>query len=108
MRFLGSEQLSWDAIQRLHQLEDMRIDLESTEDEYEQLPNIEALIEAYQSGQLYWNTGLVTYWSKGVQISQPRPFDWDEFEAINSHHEGYKGFWTEGVIDFLNFSKATR
>ncbi|KGO36714.1 hypothetical protein PEX1_026270 [Penicillium expansum] len=108
MRFPGSEELSWDTIQRVHALEAMKTDLTSTADECEQLPNIEALLEAYKSGELDWNNGLVTYWSKGVQISQPRPFDWDEFEAINSHHEGHKGFWTEGVMDILNIFKVTR
>ncbi|KGO78079.1 hypothetical protein PITC_041100 [Penicillium italicum] len=105
IRFPGSEELSWDAIQRVHALEAMKTDLASTTDEHDQLPNIEALLEAYKSGELDWNTGLVTYWSKGVQISQPRPFDWDEFEAINSHHGGYEGFWTEGVMDFPNVLK---
>lgn len=108
MRFPGSEELSWETVQRVHELETIKTDLASTTDDYEQLPNIEALLEQYKSGELDWNTGLVTYWLKGAQVSQPRPFDWDEFEAINSHHQGYKGFWVEGVIDFLNLSTATR
>ncbi|KAJ5957464.1 hypothetical protein N7501_011743 [Penicillium viridicatum] len=97
MRFPGSEELSWETVQRVHQLETMKTDLANTTDDYEQLPNIEALLEAYKSGELVWNTGLVTYWLKGARISQPRPFDWDEIEAINSHHQGYKGFWAEGM-----------
>ncbi|OQD63560.1 hypothetical protein PENPOL_c009G05776 [Penicillium polonicum] len=107
MRFLGSEELSWETVQRVHQLETMKTDLANTTDDYEQLPNIEALLEAYKSGELDWNTGLVTYWLKGAQISQPRPFDWDEFEAINSHHQGYKGFWAEGICDLENESSYT-
>ncbi|KAJ5589088.1 hypothetical protein N7537_011766 [Penicillium hordei] len=104
MRFPGSEELSWETVQRVHELETMKTDLASTTDDYEQLPNIGALLEAYTSGELHWNTGLVTYWWKGAQVSQPRPFDWDEFEAINSHHQGYKGFWVEGICGLENES----
>ncbi|KAJ5983909.1 hypothetical protein N7481_006008, partial [Penicillium waksmanii] len=39
--------------------------------------------------------GLVTCWSKGVKLSEPRPFDWDEFEAINRKHDGHEAFWVE-------------
>ncbi|KAJ5494435.1 hypothetical protein N7463_010522 [Penicillium fimorum] len=77
MTFPGSEELSWETIRRL--------------------PNIEALLTACKSGELEWHTGLVTYWSRGVQICQPRRFDRDEFEAINLHLHGGKGFWTEGL-----------
>lgn len=103
MRFPGSEELSWETVQRVYELQMMKTDLESTTDDEEQLQNIEALLKAYKSGALDWNAGLVTYWMKGAQISQPRPFDWDELEAINAHHEGDKGFWVEGVIGFLPF-----
>jgi hypothetical protein len=61
MRFPGSEELSWETVQRVHELETMKTDLASTTDDYEQLPNIGALLEAYTSGELRWNTGLVTY-----------------------------------------------
>ncbi|KAJ5290890.1 hypothetical protein N7478_000141 [Penicillium angulare] len=47
------------------------------------------------SGRIQIN-GLVTYWSRGTQISQPRPFDWDECLAINNHHNGTTSFWVEG------------
>lgn len=107
MRFLGSEELSLETIRRVHELEMMKTYLASTTDDYQQLPNIEALLEAYKSGELDWNTGLVTYWLKGTRISQPRPFDWDEFEAINSHYQDYKGFWVEGVIDLFSLLTTT-
>ncbi|KAJ5382998.1 hypothetical protein N7517_000909 [Penicillium concentricum] len=97
MTFEGSEELSWETIRRVHDLEGMNTDITTTGDKYEQLPNINSLLAAYKSGQLEWHTGLVTYWSRGVQVSQPRRFDWDEFEAINLDHHGDKGFWTEGV-----------
>lgn len=66
-------------------------------DQWNQLPNVNALIEAYQNGTLRSWPRLVTYWSRGRQLSQPRPFDWDEFEAINYDHNGEEGFWVEGV-----------
>lgn len=108
MRFTGSDGLSWDTIERVHTLEAMKTDLANTTDPNEQLPNIDALLRAYKAGALEWNTGLFTYWSRGVQICQPRPFNWDEFEAINAHYNGVKGFWTEGVIYLVNLSKPTR
>lgn len=74
----------------------MKTELERKGDERDQLSNIEALLEAYRSRKLQW-TGLVTYWSKGEQLCQPRPFNWDEFEAINRKHHGHKNFWVEGV-----------
>ncbi|OQE30801.1 hypothetical protein PENFLA_c002G03843 [Penicillium flavigenum] len=97
MKFPGSDGLSWDTIERVHTLEAMKTELANTTDKYEQLPNIDALLNAYKAGNLEWHTGLVTYWSRGIQICQPRPFDWDEFEAINTHYKGDKGFWTEGI-----------
>jgi hypothetical protein len=107
MRFPGSELLSWDTIERVHMLEAMKTDLANTTDKYEQLSNIDAILKAYKACELVWHTGLVTYWLRGVQICQPRPFDWDEFEAINAHYRGDKGFWTEGVIYMVNLSKRT-
>lgn len=66
-------------------------------DSYCQIPNIDALINAYETKSLSWNPGLVTYWSGGRKLCEPRPFDWDEFEAINKANAGFKSFWTEGV-----------
>ena len=96
-RFPESRELSRDVILRLRDLESIKSDLEKSLDKSKQLPNIEAYLKGYRSGQLEWNAGLVTYWSKGVQISQPRLFDWDEFELINAEHGTDEGFWTEGV-----------
>ncbi|CAG8255376.1 hypothetical protein PENNAL_c0076G01082 [Penicillium nalgiovense] len=107
MNFPGSDWLSWDTIERVHTLEAMKTDLANTTDKYEQLPNIDALLNAYKAGQLWWNTGFVTYWSRGAQICQPRPFDWDEFEAINTHYKGDKGFWAEGISGPGNESSYT-
>ncbi|KAJ5107844.1 hypothetical protein N7456_004519 [Penicillium angulare] len=83
-----------DVLSRLDILEGIGKDLQE-HDKYEQLPNIRAIMEAYKERRLHFN-GLVTYWSEGQQVSQPRPFDWDEFVAIKAHFSGQKGFWVEG------------
>ncbi|KAJ5765676.1 hypothetical protein N7520_005235 [Penicillium odoratum] len=93
--------LSWEVIQRIDALKGIRKDI-LKEDKHEQLSNSDAILDAYRKGKLTRNAGrtrLVTYWSKGVQLSQPRPFDWDEFDAINDLHKGEKSFWVE---DFMH------
>ncbi|KAJ6014290.1 hypothetical protein N7540_008881 [Penicillium herquei] len=65
-------------------------------DKDKQLINIEAVLDAYRSSKLTW-TGLVTYWSNGNKLCEPRPFNWDEFETINRYYEGNRSFWTEGL-----------
>ncbi|CAI7622301.1 unnamed protein product [Penicillium pancosmium] len=89
--------LDKDVYQRLNSLKAIEEHLSKEGDNYKELPNVRALITAYKSGQLKWNGGLVTYWSKGLKLSEPRPFDWDEFEAINKKHDGHDAFWVEGV-----------
>ena len=109
-----STDLSFDVIQRLHTLESIKTDLEESRkkskssDASRQLLNINAILEAYRSKKLDWNDGLVTYWAKGVQICQPRNFDWDEFEIINSKYNHKGAFWTEGVsYHAFNFQPCT-
>lgn len=70
-----------------------------------QLENIKAVIRAYKKGRLDWREGYVTYWSKGKQLCKPRPFDWDEFEAIYDGYNGHESFWTEGVGFYILSSK---
>ncbi|KAJ5720423.1 uncharacterized protein N7483_008357 [Penicillium malachiteum] len=86
--------LSWNVLQRLESLEFLQGKLE-LDDPYEQRANVKSITVAYKSKQLEIND-LVTYWSHGTQISQPRPFNWDELLTINTHYEGSKGFWVEG------------
>lgn len=70
---------------------------EKGSDEYKQLPNIEAIIRAYESGELGWNEGLVTYWSYGKQLCKPRLLDMEEFMKVNKKYGGHESFWAEGV-----------
>lgn len=87
---------SWAILQRLEWLRNLEVELRSV-DRFNQLPNVQALLRAYREGRLNWNVGLVTYWSNGVQLCEPRPFYWDEFEVLNDHYAGHTGFWMEGV-----------
>jgi hypothetical protein len=89
--------LSYPVVQRLQTLKGMLAWLDSEGDQFELADNVKSIIEAYRSGQLKWNPHLVTYWAKGVQLCQPRPFRWNECDLINAQREGQKGFWVEGV-----------
>jgi hypothetical protein len=89
--------LSWKAVQRVQDLEGTLEFLEEEGDDDKQISNVRSLLDAYRSRKLEWNVGLVTYWSYGEQLCQPRPFDWEEFREINRQHEGHQGFWVEGV-----------
>ncbi|KGO42720.1 hypothetical protein PEX1_038590 [Penicillium expansum] len=95
--------LSWAVVQRLESLQSTLEWLQSENDKYELVGNVTNIIAAYRSGQLRWNQGLVTYWSRGAQLCQPRPFRWAEFDIINAEHAGHTGFWVEG--DQLQDSK---
>jgi hypothetical protein len=88
---------SLDVLQRIDTLKIIEKSFETGEDRYKQLPNIKALLKAYRSGKLDWYDGLVTYWSHGHQLCEPRPHNWYEFEAINVKHKGWESFWMEGV-----------
>ena len=89
--------LSWPVVQRLNTLTGILEHILSENDQYEVVGNVSNIMTSYRSCQLRLNPGLVTYWSKGVQLCQPRPFRWDEFNLINSEHQGHKGFWVEAV-----------
>ncbi|OQD94474.1 hypothetical protein PENVUL_c140G05631 [Penicillium vulpinum] len=88
---------SLEALRRLEILRNMEVELQSS-DRFNQLHNVRALLQAYRGGMLHWNEGLVTYWFVGVQLCEPRPFNWDEFEVLNAHHSGKTGFWMEGLV----------
>jgi hypothetical protein len=41
--------------------------------------------------------GLVTYWSGGRRLCEPRPFSHAKMVAIMERHSEEKGFWVEEV-----------
>jgi hypothetical protein len=88
--------LSWPVVERLDTLKRI-LEWLRKEDEFELIPSVESIIEKYSSGGLQWVPTLVTYWSHGRQLSQPRPFRWEEFENLSEQYGGQKGFWVEGV-----------
>lgn len=96
--------LSWSVVLRLDTLTTMLEWLSSKNDEWDLVGNVTNVMAAYRSGNLRWTPGLVTYWSKGVQLCQPRPFKWDEFDFINAKHDGHTGFMVEGVCFLKHLS----
>lgn len=82
---------------RLSQLKKLVEDLQANGDSYGQIVNANAIMDAYRAGTLRDWPGLITYWSNGRRLCEPRPFDWDEFEAINRANNGDMSFFTEGV-----------
>jgi hypothetical protein len=71
--------------------------LQGGKDEYKLISTVKAIITAYENKTLDWCDGLVTYWSHGTQLSQPRTFIAEEHQEIGNHYKGYEGFWVEGV-----------
>lgn len=94
--------LDFKVIQRLESLKRIKLHLEEKGDEYEELPNVKAIIKAYLSGTLTWVDGMVTYWSKGKKLGPPTIFDFDKFLKLNYEHKGRKAFWVEGVCFALS------
>lgn len=88
--------LTQEVYERIHALSQIEKDL-GKNSKSPQLSNVKAVLKAYRDGSLEWYSDLVTYWSKGTKLCEPRPFDWDEFEALNAIHGQSKSFWTEGV-----------
>lgn len=89
------EGLHWEVYQRLDNLKFIKKGFEEKGDPNEQLLNVEALLSSYRSSKLTWTQGLVTYWSRGVQLCEPKKFQGDECEKLGREHG--EGFWVEGV-----------
>lgn len=84
-------------IQRIKQLDEIAKWLTETKNPYEFLTIVKNVKQEYMNGTLQMNPGLVTYWSKGKRICEPRPYSDAEFTAISGEHDGSKAFWVEGV-----------
>ncbi|KAJ5928745.1 hypothetical protein N7466_007701 [Penicillium verhagenii] len=90
--------LSWPTIQRLQVLKITHANLTKDNDPYVMLPNVNGIMAAYRSGDLAWNTGLVTYWCDGKKLCEPRPLKWEDFEKAREAFPGPDhSFWIEGV-----------
>lgn len=65
-------------------------------DPCEQLPNVNAILKAYRSGQLEWSNDLVTYWHNGQMVCRPVIFSWDDLEEMSEKYSRM-GLWVECV-----------
>lgn len=91
--------LSMQVIVRLKRLEAVKKDILSIKnsDKYNSLPNIHKIMDLYRSGDYEWEDGTATYWSKGVMIAGPKPFNVKELLELSSKNDGDNGFWLELV-----------
>lgn len=89
--------LSWEAVQRISQLKAIGRWLEGNGDKFKLIPTVLAVINSYESGDLEWNAGLVSYWSHGQKVAEPRPFKAEEFMKLSKEYKGNEGFWVEDV-----------
>ncbi|KAJ5531981.1 hypothetical protein N7494_008533 [Penicillium frequentans] len=87
--------LDWIVIQRIETLKEIDKWLEEGGDKSKLRGNVKAVTDAYKAKKLEWTPGLVTYWSKGVQVSQPRPWVIEENATIAMHFGGNEDFWVE-------------
>ncbi|KAJ5933579.1 hypothetical protein N7454_005908 [Penicillium verhagenii] len=90
------EGLSWDVIQRIHTLNLIGHEKVRLNDPNEHVETIRQIQHAYRHKALDWTPGLVTYWRKGKQLCKPRPFKWDEYEAVCRTRNDVHSFWVEG------------
>ncbi|CAI7662555.1 unnamed protein product [Penicillium glandicola] len=89
--------LSWDIVRRLDHLKAIEAHLDTNGDPDNQLPNVRALMKAYREGKLGWSRGWVSYWSKGVQVNTPQPFDADYHRKLAREHDTTREWWVEGL-----------
>ncbi|CAG8424099.1 unnamed protein product [Penicillium salamii] len=87
--------LDWEVIQRLDELKQLKANL-GKEDKDKNLPNVEAIIKAYQTKNISSKGDLVTFWCDGKLVAGPKKFDPKELYALSSK-QGSTGLWVEGI-----------
>lgn len=88
--------LSWEVVQRLDSLKKIQASFDELGDDNGNTPNVAAIMAAYRSGDLVWDTNSVTYWANGKLMASAKKMDMDEFLAFSKEH-GPHGVWVEGV-----------
>ncbi|KAJ6043824.1 hypothetical protein N7499_006243 [Penicillium canescens] len=91
--------LPWPVVQRLSFLKATKYLLELNGDHDEQMPNINGLMEAYQSDKKF-EKGAISYWYQGAQIYPEKDGDkLDYWQAthLQSRFTGASSFWVEGL-----------
>ncbi|KAJ5108323.1 hypothetical protein N7456_004998 [Penicillium angulare] len=87
---------SWEVCQRLADLQGIATYLKSIKDPHRELPNVKAIMAAYEKGKLKWDDNA-TYWCQGKMIAGPSVFDWQDFGRLNTkENRGDGGFCVEG------------
>lgn len=82
---------------RINSLKEIGKTLESNGDPHSEIPNILAIIDAYNTGKLKWEPGKVSYWADGKPLAGPKKFEWNECERLSENYKTTHGFWIEGV-----------
>lgn len=88
--------LSWKVVQRLHSLKRIQKSFRELGNDNGNTSNVEAIMAAYRSGDLVWDSNSVTFWVHGKLIGGPRKWKMDEFLTFSKEH-GSLGVWVEGV-----------
>jgi hypothetical protein len=100
--------LSLDVVKRLDHLRAIQRDLEENGDNFDELPNVKAIMEAYRSKRLKWsNGGEATYWFQGRQLCEPKKWSYHDITKAFQEAKGTTGFWVEGVRPNASISLET-
>jgi hypothetical protein len=93
------EGLNFEVCQRLDVLKRTCQHLEEKNATHPQLPHIKAVIEAYRSGMLNIEEGMVTYWAGGIQLCEPTLSSWDQFSKSTDQQK----LWLEQASSQRSF-----
>ncbi|KAJ9485500.1 hypothetical protein VN97_g7865 [Penicillium thymicola] len=93
------DSLSWEVVQRLDSLKKVQKSFRELGNDSGNTSNVEAIMVAYRSGDLVWDSNSVTFWVHGKLIGGPRKWHMDEFLAFTKEH-GSLGVWVEGVDNY--------
>ncbi|CAI7670379.1 unnamed protein product [Penicillium palitans] len=91
--------LSWEVVQRLDSLKKIQASFDELGDDNGNTPNVAAIMAAYRSGDLVWDTNSITYWANGKLMASAKKMDMDEFLAFSKEH-GPHGVWVEGMDNY--------
>ncbi|KAJ5569512.1 uncharacterized protein N7459_008942 [Penicillium hispanicum] len=96
--------LSFGVIHRLDTLKFMEKEMQQQTDKHsqEQLRNIASVIKAYESENLDWHPGKVTFWVHGIQVGEAQDFDWGDLRK-KAEDESFRDAWVEGVSPLIDY-----
>lgn len=96
--------LSFGVIHRLDTLKSMEKEMKRQKDEHsqDQLGNITSVITAYESGNLDWQPGKVTFWVHGSQVGEAQDVDWGDLRK-KAQDESFQHAWVKGVSPLIDY-----